>query len=238
MSGLGWDFGQEELAWVFAAGMAACAGVAWRLWAQLRQEREERWRERLMREELEAYAEVDPGVSGTVAGGMAATEATKALAVRMCRVVAERSAFSKAAMILRDAEGRLYCAASVGVDDLTVRAMEAWGATVVQEERGGVRRAGQKRALSERGGKSFAIALGEWKSFDPEVGARVGKKERRRWRRGLVAPMRAQHGKLLGAIVVCADGTKPGRPVGLERAMGPLETLAARVGGSSWRTRR
>jgi signal transduction histidine kinase len=153
----------------------------------------------------------------------------------VCRVIAEKSAFAKAAMIVRDAEGRLYCAGSLGVDDLTVKAMEAWGASVVEEERGGSRRAGQARAAGDVAGtKSFTIPLGEWRAFDPGVGGREmeGKRERRKWRRGLVAPARTQAGKLLGAIIVCADGTKVGWPEGQERAMGPLETLAMRLAGS------
>ena len=82
--------------------------------------------------------------------------------------------------------------------------------------------------------KSFSIPLGEWKAFDQELARREmdGKKERRQWRRGIVAPVRTPTGKLIGAIVVCADGNKEGWPSGLERAMGPLETLAARMAGS------
>ena len=60
------------------------------------------------------------------------------------------------------------------------------------------------------GMKSFAIALGEWQNFDREVGswALSGKKERRRWRRGIVAPIwvGGGSGRMVGAIAVCADG--------------------------------
>ena len=70
--------------------------------------------------------------------------------------------------------------------------------------------------------KSFTIPLGEWKAFDPEVQTRVvaGKRERRQYRRGIVAPVRTQAGKLIGAIVVAPDGSRftwisavPGRVV-------------------------
>ena len=148
-----------------------------------------------MREELEAYARIDPGVTTSVASGVTHADALRALSMRVCRIVAEKSAFSKVGILLRDVEGRLYCAGRVGVDDLTVKAMEEWGARVVQEERGGVRRAGQPRPAADRGGvKSFSIPLGEWKAFDREIATREmsGKRERRQYRRGLVAPLRTQ----------------------------------------------
>jgi signal transduction histidine kinase len=235
---MGWDLSgvlsAAGLAWVGGATSVALAAVVWRARGKLARETVERWRERRMREELEAYARVDPAAGGAGTAGAATLEATRALAMRVCRVVAERSAFSKAALMLRDAEGQLYCAGSVGVDDLTVKAMQAWGAAVVEEERGGVRRPGQARGTARNGGTSFAIPLGACAAFDPGISreALEGKKERRKQRRGLVTPVRGQSGKLLGAIIVCADGTKRGWPVGQERAMGPIETLAARIGGS------
>ena len=218
--------------WVCGVALTGLSATVWRMREQFKLESTERWRERRMREELEAYARVEPGVAATIASGVAPMEAMRALAMRVCRVVADKSAFSKVGILLRDAEGRLYCAGRVGVDDLTVKAMEGWGAKVVEEERGGVRRAGQPKAAADRGGvKSFTIPLGEWKAFDPEVQTRVvaGKRERRQFRRGIVAPVRTQAGKLIGAIVVAPDGTKEGWPPGLERAMGPLEALAARI---------
>jgi signal transduction histidine kinase len=212
--------------------VTALTGTVWRMRRQYRTELTERWRERRMREELEAYARLHPGIAASIAGGMTPVDAMRSLSMRVCRVVADKSAFSKVGMLLRDVEGRLYCAGRVGVDDLTVKAMEEWGAKVVAEERTGVRRAGAPKAAADRGGvKSFSIPLGEWKDFDAEIHAREmeGKRERRQFRRGLVAPVRMSSGKLMGAIIVAADASKPGWAPGLERAMGPLETLASRI---------
>ncbi len=236
---MGWDM---NAAWESTGWHAACAVVVsglsatlWRVRRQYKLELTERWRERRMREELEAYARIDPGVTTSVASGVTHADALRALSMRVCRIVAEKSAFSKVGILLRDVEGRLYCAGRVGVDDLTVKAMEEWGARVVQEERGGVRRAGQPRPAADRGGvKSFSIPLGEWKAFDREIATREmsGKRERRQYRRGLVAPLRTQAGKLIGAIVIAADGNKEGWAPGLEKSMGPVETLAARIAGA------
>ena len=214
------------------------AGVlVWRMKRQTRLQAGERWRERRVRDELETYARLDPAMAAMINSGMDAVAAARALAKRVCRTVADRSAFSRVAMLLRDAEGRLYCAGSVGVDDLTVKALHAWGVTVLDEERGGVGR------TVRHGAQSFAIPLGEWSKFDLEVSAwaLAGKKERRRWRRGIVAPIRTQSGRMLGAIAVCADGINGGArgidqaggwPQGLERAMGPIEMLSSRVANS------
>jgi signal transduction histidine kinase len=79
--------------------------------------------------------------------------------------------------------------------------------------------------------------LGEWRSFDREIGswAMSGKKERRRWRRGIVVPIRFGVGRMSGAIAVCADGAKldallqANHQGWLARAIGPIEGLAARI---------
>ncbi len=207
-----------------------------RLRAQARQQAAERWRERRVREELEAYARVDTSMTVAHASGLDRVEAGKALSKRICRVIAEKSAFSRVGMMLRDAEGRLYCAGWVGVDDLTVRALDAWGKRVVEEERGTVPGAPAEAgpAAVRSGVKSFSISLGEWNRFDPEVAEwkMAGKRERRRWRRALVAPVRMSSGRMAGAMVVCADGSRGGFTEGLERAMGPIEALASRLAGS------
>ena len=95
---------------------------------------------------------------------------------------------------------------------------------------------------------SFSIPLGEWNHFDPEIAswALSGRKERRRWRRCIITPVRTRGGRLLGALAVCADGARVDgtplanageawnskRPASLERALAPLEALAARLGAA------
>ena len=218
--------------WACLLAMTGLAGMGWQMRRQATQQRVERMRERRLREELEGYARLDvrTGADDPVAQA-------RALAKRVCRTIADLSAFPKVAMLLRDAEGRMYCASSAGVDDLTVQALQAWGESVVEEER-----AARLRATTGlKGGpksqpKSFPIQLGEWTKFDPEVAAWAmsGKKERRRWRRGIVAPIRTHDGRLLGAVVVCSDGSRADRNDGeraqrLEIAIGPIELLAGRL---------
>lgn len=202
--------------------LVGLAVAVWRLRVQTRLQAGERARERRMREELEAYARLDASLGGEADG----VEGSKALAKRVSRTVAEKSAFGRVAVLLRSVEGRLYCAGSVGVDDLTVKALHAWGEGATEAERGL-----GKKGSGRNAGKSFAIPLGEWAGFDREVGAwaMAGKRERRRWRRGIVAPIRTPGGRMAGAIAVCADGASTLWPQGLERAMGPIESLAARL---------
>ena len=193
-----------------------------------------RWRERRMREELEAYARLDATTAREVNGGMDLREAQKALARRVCRMVAEKSVFTRVTMLLRDVEGRFKCMGSVGVDDLTVAALHRWGEEVVAEERGEGKVTRMVPAAWYKGKMSYAINLGEWGEFDPEVGSwkMSGKRERRRWRRGLVAPIRTggEAGRMVGALAVCADGEGvDGWSSGLDKAMGPVEALAAKL---------
>jgi signal transduction histidine kinase len=215
--------------WICLLAAMALAVVAWRAVQAGRRLAAEVARERRMREELEVYAGLDVS-PGAVRGNK--LETTRALARRVCRAVAEKSVFSRVTMLVRDAEGQFACVGSVGADDLTVAALQTWGEKVVEEERGGAVRVGARNAA-----KSFAVALGDWREFDREVGswALSGKAERRRSRRGIVVPIRFGMGRMAGAIAVCADGRdfdalmRAGVEGGLARAMGPIEALAGRI---------
>ena len=241
--------------WLWAGTVVWLAALAWHLRRQTRLQAAERWRERRIREELEAYAVLDPSIAQGLYAGMDSMQAARALAKRVCQTIAEKSSFTRVAMLLRNPEGRFTCVGSVGTDDLTVAALHAWGERLVAEEGGrrSVATATPGLGIGLRDGmKSFAIQLGEWKKFDREVGtwARSGRKERRRWRRAVITPIRtaSAHGtghRLVGAIAVCADGERidgagkdsreawAGRGAGvgggLARAMGPIETLASRL---------
>ena len=59
------------------------------------------------------------------------------LAKQVSRLVAEKSAFRRVAMLIRDAEGRLVVAASAGMDDMTVQSLNVWGDVVTAAERNG-----------------------------------------------------------------------------------------------------
>ncbi len=252
-----WVWGSTVMHVVWAGTVLWLAGLAWHLRRQTQLQAAERWRERRIREELEAYAVLDPSIAQGLHVGMDSMQAARALAKRVCQTIAEKSSFTRVAMLLRNPEERFACVGSVGTDDLTIAALHAWGERLVAEEGGG--RAGATATpgtgIGLRGDmKSFAIPLGEWRKFDREVGtwARSGRKERRRWRRAVITPIRtaSAHGtgrRLVGAIAVCADGEridgvgKDGREAcggrvaesrvagGLARAMGPIESLASRL---------
>ena len=227
-------WGHVAVHWACVTAILSLAVCCVSLRRQSRLQALERWRERRMRLELEAYARLDASTAGELQSGMAPREAQKALARRVCRTVADKSVFSRVTMLLRDAEGRFKCMGSVGVDDLTVAALHRWGEEVVGEERGEGKVTRMVPAAWYKGTLSFAINLGEWTEFDPEVGtwALSGKRERRRWRRGLVAPIRmgGGAGRMMGALAVCADGPGlDGWELGLDKAMSSVEALAAKL---------
>ncbi len=217
----------------WASTAALLGGVAWQMRRQTQQQAAERWRERRLREELESYARLDPSLTHSMHSGNDSMEAARQLARRVCRTVAEKSRYTRVAMLLRNPEGRFACVGSVGTDDLTVAALHAWGEKLVTDERAGRMPAGSLPATIPSDARSFAIHLGEWNHFDREVGtwALAGRKERRRWRRALVAPIRTRTGhglsRLAGAIVVCCDGDR-GDLRGPD-SMGAIETLAERL---------
>ncbi len=211
--------------WLCLVTLAGLAAATWHARRQARLQASERAHERRVREELEAYVGLDLSLDL----GMDAVAARRALAMRVCRAVAQKSVFTRVTMLLRNSEGRLTCVGSLGADDLTVAAMQVWGEKAVEEER-----RTKVGASASPGEKSFAIALGEWGAFDQElsVWAAGGKTERRRWRRGIVAPLRTRAGRMMGAIAVCADGQASelvGRWGGFAGAMGGIEILASRV---------
>ena len=203
----------------------------------------EQGRERRMREELEAYLTLDLSLHEGANGEGEFPDAVRTLARRVCRTIAGKSVFSRVSLLVRSPESRLELAGSIGIDDLTVAALQSWGARVAEDESSG-------RRLDPEGvggaAPSFSIPLGEWNRFDPEVAswALSGRKERRRWRRCIITPVRTRGGRLLGALAVCADGARVDgtplanageawnskRPASLERALAPLEALAARLG--------
>ncbi len=235
----GW-FRAHEGFLALAAGLATCA---WRQSRRAELALVDQGREQRLREELEAYLTLDVSLGEELGAVGKTPDAARALARRVCRTVAEKSVFSRVSLLLRSPEGRLEIAGSIGTDDLTVAALQSWGAQAGEEESNG-RNVGPSG--EDGAGPSFSIPLGEWSRFDPEVAswAQSGRKERRRWRRGLITPIRTVGGRLLGALAVCADGArvdgtplvKAGeawngkRPASLERALSPLEALAARLG--------
>ncbi len=205
----------------------------------------EQGRERRMREELEAYLTLDLSLHEGESEDGETQDAVRKLARRVCRTIAGKSVFSRVSLLVRSPESRLELAGSIGTDDLTVAALQSWGARVAEDESSGRR---LERESVNGAAPSFSIPLGEWSRFDPEIAswALSGRKERRRWRRCIITPVRTRGGRLLGALAVCADGARVDgtplanageawngkRPASLERALAPLEALAARLGAA------
>ena len=221
--------------WLCLLAMVALAVCVWTLRRQRELQAAERWRERQLREELEAYSRLNSSLLGEDGAGTSRldpVEGARALARRVCRTIAEKSVFPRVAMLLRNAEGRLMCVGSVGVDDVTIAKLHAWAEQVVTEERQG----GPPKSIRP-GVASFSIPIGEWADFDRELSdrQREGKTERRKWRRAIVAPIRSGAGRMMGALIVCADGARAkGRrkknvPGGLERSVGPIEALTRKL---------
>jgi hypothetical protein len=98
-----------------AAG-SGVAGALWLLGFRLQSRAGRRRRERRMEEELTAYSQLDMRLPG-VGDGLE-------LARRVSRLMAEKSSFHRAAMLVRDAQGQLMVAASAGMDDSTVQSLK------------------------------------------------------------------------------------------------------------------
>ncbi len=228
-----------EVHWGCALLVIVLVAAYWRLKRDAQKHASASRRERSLREEMQAYARLDISTTKELGSGMDAAQASRLLARRVCRTVAEKSAFRQVGMLLRNAEGRLLCFGSAGADDTTVSCMQEWAEKIVEEEHA----EGRARTVGA-GAKNVTIALGEWGRYDYVLSPRLvaGKRERRRWRRAIVTPIWASGGtgsamsRMTGAIIVCADASadrEPGRRTrGSERRMGAIEALASRLGTS------
>ncbi|MEO6983704.1 MAG: HAMP domain-containing sensor histidine kinase [Edaphobacter sp.] len=199
--------------WVWL-GLAVClAGTMWLLWRETRLQQGERRRNMRVREELEAYVQLDARMSGD--GGMVE------LARRVCRLVREKSTFHRVAMMTRSAKGLLVVTGSAGVDEQTLAALRTWGEQVTEAEKSGKPgcRRGDGGLGTRVGRKSFAVVLGKGPVADG-----CG--------RAIVMPMLTTGGRVLGAIVVCADRILSVRRSAAAEAITALEMLAAKLGRS------
>jgi signal transduction histidine kinase len=190
-----------------AAGTGV-AGALWLLGFRLRSRAGRRRRERRMEEELAAYARLDLRLPRDE-GGLE-------LAGLVTQLVAERSPFRRVAMLVRDTQGALMVAASVGMDDSMVQSLRGWGEGVVRAERSGGGRRGDGGLGVRVGSKSFAVALGKGPGAIGHSGA-------------IVVPLWTVGGRMLGALAVGADGLMCVKRSALARALAPMEALALKV---------
>ena len=157
--------------------------------------------ERKRQEELEAYARLEVRL---LPDGDAVE-----LARQVSRLVSEKSAFWRAAVLVRDAEGRFSVAGSARMDDLTVQLMNAWGAAA------GADKLEARRGIRV-GTRSFAVVLGRRAE---DVG----------YQRAVMTPLWTTGGRMLGALAVGADDVMGAPRSALNKALEPLEALALKM---------
>jgi hypothetical protein len=178
--------------------------------------------ERLQREELEAYAQLDPALT--------LRESPHTLASRVCAMVAEHSVFPQVAMLLRDSESRLHVVGSEGVDNLMALDVNGWVARFAFERRRWTPR-------SERH-KSCPTTLGRTKVNPAAVSS-----DAPGCQQVVVLPLWSHDGEMLGALAVWpATGEDevyderlwPLTPDSMlpQTVLAPLETLAQKLGRS------
>ena len=198
------------LTWQVLTGvLGGVAGVAMR---RLRQERRrhagERLREQRVRAELETYARLDARlpVDGDV----------RELGKRVCQAVAESSSFGRVAMLVRDADGRLYVTASAGMDDRTVQALDEWCRRVVKMQPGAVTRGWNRDETggTRMGTKSFRVQLELPDGMQREV---------------IAIPFWSMSGRMVGALAVAKRMERIGPQRRMSDSMQPLEALAVRL---------
>jgi signal transduction histidine kinase len=190
---------------LFAAWMARRAALAEKLNKQ----------ECALREELEAYARLDPA--------LAPRESPRALAKRVCVAVAKHSAFCQVAMLMQDAENRLSVVGSARVDDQTASAINARVAWFARERR----RAGWQDERRQ----SYPVMLGPVEQLDAYLSP-----DQRECRLAIILPLWSHAGEMLGALVVWptvrdVTGKEP-QLLPSERELLPLESLAQKLGRS------
>lgn len=164
----------------------------------LKAERRSLQRERRCRKELESYLRLDCRV------GRGSSES--ALAQRVCSTVSANSPFRRVAVLLRDADTRLYLAASVAMEPQVLEWVRRWAA--------------YEQLKDGRGRISAGVGLG---AHSTVVGFGDGSE------RGIVVPFLSGEGRMSGALVVMAASVLDVRREMAEEAVSSLEALATRV---------
>lgn len=178
--------------------------------------RAERRVDRRIRAELEAYARLD--------ARMPEDGDVRALGRRVCQVIAGVSPFRTVAMLAREADGRLFVAADLGMKASLIDALNQWGERTMRvgprlrresAEGGGARdRSGRASGMREAAGvkawtRSLIVQLDHAHSEQGSI---------------LMVPLWTTAGRILGALVVAGPGNE-----GLRQVV-PLESLAAKLG--------
>ncbi|MBS1801253.1 MAG: HAMP domain-containing histidine kinase [Acidobacteria bacterium] len=185
---------------IYAAVVLALLGVIWILFRNLARWRTAYRRERRGREEMESYTRMDVRLGRDTD--------LRALAERVCGVVSSRSPFKRVAMLARDADGRLYLSASMGMNAATTAAVEQWASRVVEAEQRGEEGPVDGVRL---GAKSMAVRLSDCGDL------------------AVVVPFSAVSGTMSGALVVCAASVLNVQRRAAEEAVVALEALGVKL---------
>ena len=189
----------------YGSGLCGLAGTLAVLRLRLGAVQVEQRRERLGREEMEAYVRLDL----RLADGGKKLEELKKLGRRVTGVIAVRSPFSRVAMLARDAEGTLLVAASEGMDEAAIAGVERWLRGVAKQERA----TGGRWNGGLRVGSASQVVL-----LEKEVG------------RAIVVPVTVEGERLAGALLVCAESVLQVPRRRVDEAVAGLEALALRLG--------
>ena len=138
---------RSSLHFVSAAGLLASGGALLHTRRQRSRMAAVQHGERNLRKEILSYL-----LFQNAARSMAPAELSRDL----CRLIAARSSFARAALLLRDADGALCVIGSAGFDDLSVEALNRWGAAVSAK---GAPVAQLIAAHRRVGGSSFTMQL-------------------------------------------------------------------------------
>lgn len=169
----------------------------------------ERRRDRRIREEFEAYARLDARLSGN--------DDIRDLAKRVCRLVAKKSSFQRVAMLVEDTKGRIHVPGSIGMDEVTIDALQTWGERMIDAGSGEPAEKPDLMIAGVRvGEKSFAVVLGK-------ESAAMG------CGRAIMIPLQTTDGRIAGVLAVCADRLMTVQRRTVEEAIPPLELLAMKL---------
>lgn len=197
--------------WVWPEMVVCLAGATWLTRRKSRAQETRQKHKAKVYQELEAYTQLDTRVPPD--GDL------NNLARRISCIMAEKSAFTRTAMLICQPGNRLLVAASKGLDSQASEALDAWC-----ESMSAVPPDGHKRGFNSGIGirlthKSFAVVLGK-DAIENGCG------------RAVVTPMWSTSGRLLGALVVCADGLLSVCRSTVIEAMAGIEALAAKLARS------
>jgi len=194
----------EGISWeyiVYNVVLLILAAGLWNLWLRLRAVQGECRRERRGREEMEAYLRLDVRLDQV--------SDLNAFSRRVCDVVAERSAFNRVALLVRNAKGGLEVAASEGMEEATCTAVKQWLDRREDQRGNGVRFGAGSTVVSlpREAGEEFCRMV-----MVPIEGAAAGENRR------------------VGTLVVCANSIFEIPRRSADEAVVSLEALAVKLG--------